>query len=117
MSHRANSTNFHWLSPHDWIFLILLKAIKQSNWTRAQGARTPFEHRAMIFRNAADMIAGKYNTGDIIILSVCFFRDLFLLTPLLLLQGQAARRHYAGHGQDCVAGGDDSDVETVGWGG
>lgn len=39
---------------------LIQQAIKVSQVARHDWANTPFEHRAMIFRKAADLIAGKY---------------------------------------------------------
>ena len=117
--HRSTSTNFHWLSPHDGIFLILFKAIKQSNWTRAQWARTPFEHRAMIFRNAADMIAGKYNTIPVTSSSYLFVSS-GTYSYLLRSCCCRAKLHAAtmlGTGETVWQAEIDSDVETIGRGG
>eukprot|EP00341_Mesodinium_pulex_P000272 CAMPEP_0116900414 /NCGR_PEP_ID=MMETSP0467-20121206/8696_1 /TAXON_ID=283647 /ORGANISM="Mesodinium pulex, Strain SPMC105" /LENGTH=555 /DNA_ID=CAMNT_0004573637 /DNA_START=28 /DNA_END=1695 /DNA_ORIENTATION=- len=46
---------FHKATPE-----VMQKAIKVSNEARKEWANVPFEHRAMVFKKAADLIADKY---------------------------------------------------------
>jgi len=52
---RHKLATFHRASP-----VLIQEAIKASQEAREEWSLMPFEHRAMIFRKAADLIAGKY---------------------------------------------------------
>lgn len=53
--HRHVVAKFHKATPS-----LIQEAIRVSGEARSEWATMPFEHRATIFRKAADLIAGKY---------------------------------------------------------